>query len=85
MVDRSDIDKHRNDVFRLVALLPADPGPPLPPPLARDLASFLAAFPETAESWVAIGDAVRPSFGRSIDAPTLLAAIHGYFGLPRSG
>ena len=40
-VDRKDIKKHRNDVFRLAQLLPLDASVDLPEPLRRDLRTFV--------------------------------------------
>ena len=40
-VDRKDIKKHRNDVFRLAQLLPLDASVDLPEPVRRDLRTFV--------------------------------------------
>ena len=40
-VDRRNIKKHRNDVFRLVQLLPQDASFKLPKPIRQDLQSFV--------------------------------------------
>ena len=40
-VDRKDIRKHRNDVFRLARLLPEDARIALPEPVRRDLRAFV--------------------------------------------
>ncbi|MCY4608122.1 MAG: hypothetical protein OXD40_05950 [bacterium] len=40
-VDRKDIRKHRNDVFRLAQLLPQDARIALPEPVRRDLRAFV--------------------------------------------
>ena len=40
-VDRRDIRKHRNDVFRLAQLLPEDAQVTLPEPIHRDLQTFV--------------------------------------------
>ena len=40
-VHRDDIRKHRNDVFRLVQLLPQDASFELPKPIRQDLHSFV--------------------------------------------
>lgn len=40
-VDRKDIKKHRNDVFRLAQLLPMDVSVVLPEPVRRDLRTFV--------------------------------------------
>ena len=40
-VDRKDIKKHRNDVFRLAQLLPEDARVALPEPVRRDLRAFV--------------------------------------------
>ena len=40
-IDRKDIKKHRNDVFRLVQLVPQDARVALPEPVRRDLRAFV--------------------------------------------
>lgn len=40
-VDRKDIRKHRNDVFRLAQLLPEDALGTLPEPIHRDIQTFV--------------------------------------------
>jgi len=42
-VDSGDVKKHRNDVFRLLQLLPADRALELPETIAADMRAFLAA------------------------------------------
>jgi hypothetical protein len=52
-VDSGDVKKHRNDVFRLLQLLPADGALDLPETIAADMRAFLAA--------VAADDAFKPA------------------------
>ncbi len=80
-VDSKNIMKHRNDVFRLAATLPGEPGPELPATITADLASFLAAFPVASEDWRAILASLREGIG-AMRAPALRNAIQTYFRLP---
>jgi hypothetical protein len=52
-VDSGDVKKHRNDVFRLLQLLPADGALDLPETIVADMRAFLAA--------VAADDAFKPA------------------------
>ena len=42
-VDSKNVKKHRNDVFRVLQLLPADTVQPLPDPIRADMQAFMAA------------------------------------------
>ncbi len=64
-VDQRDIDKHRNDVFRLAAIVSGDPVP-LPPRVRDDMQLFLKAFPDDHASWPDILAALRATFGRQV-------------------
>jgi hypothetical protein len=58
-VDQKDIDKHRNDVFRLMlSVAPADKIQ-LTPVIVSDLRSFISQLPEDAPSWSQIRDALK--------------------------
>ncbi len=81
-VDAKDIDKHRNDVFRLAATLPGEAGPELPRNVRDDLAAFLTAFPETGPDWAKILDALKATFGGNLQPQDLLAAIRTFFRIP---
>jgi len=80
-VDAKNITKHQNDVFRLAATLPGEPGPELPAAITADLVSFLAAFPVSSEEWGAILASLKEGIG-AMRAPTLRNAIQTYFRLP---
>jgi hypothetical protein len=80
-VDSKNITKHRNDVFRLAATLPGEPGRKLPPTITADLVSFLAAFPVGSEEWHAILASLKEGIG-VMRAETLRNAVQIYFRLP---
>lgn len=80
-VDSKNITKHRNDVFRLAATLPGQPGPELPTAITDDLAGFLDAFPMASEQWGAILASLKEGIG-AMCAPALRNAIRTYFRLP---
>jgi len=80
-VDSKNITKHRNDVFRLAATLPGEPGRELPPTITADLVSFLAAFPVGSEEWHAILASLKEGVG-VMRAETLRNAVQIYFRLP---
>ena len=42
-IDRADIRKHRNDMFRLMQLMPVGEVVPLPEAIAADMGAFIAA------------------------------------------
>ena len=80
-IDSSDIDKHRNDVFRLAATLPGEPGPELPPSVISDLNRFLTAFPDESPEWPRILDALKAVFGGGLLPSDLRSAIRTFFRL----
>lgn len=80
-VDQRDIEKHRNDVFRLAAILEGDPVA-LPVTVRADLQRFLDAFPVGHESWRAILDAMGATFGRQVFKPgELRAGLEAHYAL----
>jgi hypothetical protein len=81
-LDSRDIDKHRNDVFRLAATLPDDPASPLADSVLADLARFLEAFPPTDPVWPNIQNAMGSTLARDATPDSLLAAIRTFFRLP---
>ena len=81
-LDSRDIDKHRNDVFRLAATLPDDPASPLADSVLADLARFLEAFPSTDPVWSNIRSSMGSTLGRNATPDSLLAAIRTFFRLP---
>ena len=72
-IDRRDIRKHRNDVFRLVQLLPRDASVDLPELVRRDLQAFVdsAQADETLDP-----GAFGVPFGRD-EAASLLRTVYG--------
>ncbi len=80
-LDGKDIDKHRNDVFRLAATLPGEPGPVLEESIVADLNNFLAAFPADSAEWPRILEALKSIFGGGLRPATLRSAIQTYFRL----
>ena len=80
-VDQRDIDKHRNDVFRLAAIVPGD-SVSLPPAVRDDVRRFLDAFPAGDASWPAILAAMGATFGRQRFRPVdLRTALEAHYGL----
>ncbi len=80
-VKESDINKHRNDVFRLAATLPATPLKRLPMMIANDVNAFLDRFPLEHADWAGILQAVRATVGGTIDSGALITAIRICFSL----
>lgn len=80
-IDSRDIDKHRNDIFRLAATLPGAPGPVLASAITADLGNFLAAFPEDSSEWPRILEALKAIFGSGLRPPMLRDAIQTFFRL----
>jgi len=73
-VDSKDVRKHRNDVFRLLQLLPAGAPQLLPDPLTADMKAFLAA--------VGADDAFKPSdFGVKMAPGDALGRLAEAYGL----
>lgn len=82
-IDSKDIEKHRNDVFRLAATLPDESGPELSESITADLARFLASVPEDSSEWPRILDALKTTtLSGDLRPGVLLDAIHVYFRLP---
>ena len=81
-VDSKNITKHRNDVFRLAATLPGQPGPHLADRIIGELAEFLRAFPADSPDWPAILASLKGSFGGGLRADALRDAIQSYFQIP---
>ncbi|MBT9558230.1 MAG: hypothetical protein IV100_19510 [Myxococcales bacterium] len=80
-VDQRDIDKHRNDVFRLAAIVPGEPVT-LPPKVRDDVQRFLDAFPADHPSWAAILSALSATFGRQLLRPVdLRSAVETHYRL----
>jgi len=80
-VDQRDIDKHRNDVFRLAAIIPGEPVS-LPPAVRDDVRRFLDSLPAEHESWTSILAAIGATFGRQKFRPDQLrAALEAHDGL----
>jgi hypothetical protein len=79
-VDQRDIDKHRNDVFRLAAIVPGETAP-LPALVRDDVRRFLDAFPDGDAHWPAILAALGATFGRQTFRPSALrAALAAHYG-----
>lgn len=77
-VDSREINKHRNDVFKLAVLL--EPGRRLivPPAIREHIGLFLGHFPAESPEWQAIRDA--SALKRDMpDAKVLLDLLRGYF------
>ena len=81
-VDRREIAKHRNDVFRLTATLPDEEGPDLPDSIKEDLWKFISEFPADSGQWSAIRGALKDTLGGRVPAADLLlATLMKYFRL----
>lgn len=80
-LDSHNITKHRNDIFRLAATLPTEPGPTLAVTIVADLTRFLAAFPDDSPEWTAIDSALKATLGSTIPAATLRSTLQTYFRL----
>jgi len=80
-VDSGNIKKHRNDVFRLAATLPAVVGPVLPESIKIDLVSFLQVFPTDSTDWPAILASLKSTIPGTLQPAALRAAIQTYFQL----
>lgn len=80
-VDDDDINKHRNDVFRLALTLPGNPGPEVAEAIRADLRKFLESFPAGAEDWTAIVQALKGSVGKLPAPAELVRTIRTFFGL----
>ena len=80
-IDSKDIDKHRNDVFRLAGTLPGEPGPTLPAPILADLKAFLDQFPADSPHWKAILASIKDTLGAPVEPESLRQALTTYFRL----
>ena len=80
--NEDDIKKHRKDVFRLAAGLPAVPGPAIPQSIREDLRGFVASFPADSPEWDDILKSLRAFLGAAVPShQDLLNALDVYFGL----
>jgi hypothetical protein len=80
--DEDDIRKHRRDVFRLAAALPAGAGPAIPPPVLVDLRKFMAAFSLESPEWSDLQKSLRADLGAAAPpSEALLAALRDHFRL----
>ena len=77
-VDSKHIKKHRNDVFRLAMLLPAEKSFSIPLSVHGDFQRFLSAFPEESAEWQNIKDAMgkKPPM---LPAGEMIAALNRLF------
>ncbi|MCC5942259.1 MAG: hypothetical protein JJU37_12025 [Balneolaceae bacterium] len=79
-IDSKHIKKHRNDVFRLAAVLPGNRQMELPDSIQNDLASFIEQMeanpPDTQNMFKAMGIG-------AIDAWDLIGQLKQTFGLQR--
>jgi len=78
-VGSRNIAKHRNDVFRLAATLPGEPGPELPASIVTDLTKFLEEFPDDSLDWPNIRASLKNSVADGLEPAALRAAIQTYF------
>lgn len=81
--DRHDLNKHRNDVFRLGAILPASPAPEIPDSIRLDVLAFLDSFPTASPEWPSIIQALRSTFpaATSRNVGVIEAALRRRFGI----
>lgn len=80
-VDERDIVKHRNDVFRLAAIVSGD-GAKLPLTVRNDVRQFLETFPDDDARWSSILTALSATFGRQAFGPAALrSALADHYGL----
>jgi len=81
-VDGDDIRKHRRDVFRLAAALPAERGPALAKVIRDDLREFVSAFPAESPEWTDLLRSLKADLGAAVPSPQeLLGALDEYFAL----
>lgn len=77
-VRSEDLNKHRNDVFRLLGSMPEDSHFELPAPIRRRTAEFAGIFGTDSEDW----DAIRASVGALALTPEAYAErLTRFFGL----
>ncbi len=80
-IDQRTINKHRDDVFRLAAILSGD-AVSVPSAVRDDVWRFLGAFPDDDPSWSAILAAMGATFGRQVFRPTALRGVlEAHYGL----
>jgi hypothetical protein len=85
-VDDKDIRKHRRDVFRLAAALPANSGPGIADSVRTDLQRFVTAFALESQEWPDLLKSLKADLGAAMPRPQdLLAALESYFSLTRTG
>jgi hypothetical protein len=70
-IDKNKIDKHKKDVIRLVAMLPADSSFDLPESLKKDVAEFCEAI----QSSLPNQDFIKSIGLRNISAEELIAVL----------
>ena len=78
-IDSKNIAKHRNDMFRLAATLPGEPGPELPASIVADLTNFLGKFPDDSPEWAGIQASLKNTVADGIKPAALRSAIQTYF------
>ena len=76
-----DLKKHRNDVFRLVYLLPAAFEMEMPDSVANDLRNFLEVFTPESDQWKGISQALRESRLEVRQSEELLSVIKSAYNL----
>ncbi len=74
-----DVKKHRNDVFRLAHILPAQSSISISASVLNDLHDFLDAFPESSEHWEAILVSIKSQMGKPMPAKDLLKVLRAYY------
>jgi hypothetical protein len=83
--DDSDIRKHRRDVFRLTATLPAGAGPEIAESVRNDLRQFVSAFALDSAEWGDLLKSLKVDFGAAVPRPQdLLTTLNTYFELGMS-
>ena len=80
-VDRKDIDKHRNDVFRLLLSLAPSESISLPPAIRRDLRQFIDRFPSEATVWAGIRASLESTKLRLPDPGEVVRRFQAFHGL----
>jgi len=80
-VNSKDIDKHRNDVFRLAGTLPGATGPEVSSAIQKDLSRFLNAIAEDPAAWPAMLASIKQTLGGNVKPSSLIAAIRTHFDL----
>lgn len=77
-VRADDLNKHRNDIFRLIGAMPEGRTYVLPDPIRRKTAEFANAFPVDSPEW----DAIRAAVGRLALSPEVYTRrLRSCFGL----